>query len=360
MKPNTVIFIHSLNNYTGSPNALSVLIKNFAHKGYQMEVITSRGAGFLSDIPKVRYRYTCYQWSDNKLHTFFLLFFSQLQLFGMILFAPQSNRIYYINTIVPFGAALACWLTRKSYIYHVHENMQQRKFIYHIFRAAYRICNRKSIFVSNYLKGTALNCKEGIVVYNGLNRNFEQTAKEYISQGKSLKISILMVASLRRFKGVYEFTELAKRMPQYPFVLVVSATKEEVICFNQEVGNLTNLTVYSSQTNLHPFYQRAKLSLQLSHPEACVETFGLTILEAMVYGIPSIVPNVGGPTELIENGVNGFTINPHDLDSISSKITQLMEDEELYQQFSEAALQKSTLFSEKLMTQSIEDYITRE
>jgi glycosyltransferase involved in cell wall biosynthesis len=125
------------------------------------------------------------------------------------------------------------------------------------------------------------------------------------------------------------------------------------------VGSIDNLTVYPAQNNLHPFYQRAMLLLQLSHPESCVETFGLTILEAMAYGVPAIVPNVGGPVELIENGINGYTINPHDLDLITLKIKDFMEDRQLYEHFSAEALRKSHIFSESQMIDSIEQYITK-
>jgi glycosyltransferase involved in cell wall biosynthesis len=253
---------------------------------------------------------------------------------------------------------MACWLTKKDFVYHVHENMQQQKPIYRIFRFVYRLCNKKSIFVSNYLRETAINCKDGTVVYNSLNADFVAEAENYrLEMIKGQKINILMVASLRRFKGVYEFVELAKRMPQYPFELVVNATEKEVDNFINEVGRIENLSIYPSQKNLHPFYQRAKLVLQMSYPESCVEAFGLTILEAMVYAIPAIVPNAGGPIELVENGINGYTINPHDLDLIASKITELMENESLYKQFSEAALHKSCLFSESQMIDSIELYI---
>ncbi|MDR0865640.1 MAG: glycosyltransferase [Candidatus Symbiothrix sp.] len=353
------VFIHSLNNFTGSSNVLSVIIKEFIVKSYDLELITSKGGGFLSDLKDVKSHYTCYRWSENKFLTLCLFLISQLEVFFRVLFSSKRNTLYYINTIVPFGAALACWLTKKHYVYHVHENMQMRKPIYRIFRYVYKLCNKKSIFVSNYLQGTALNCNDGIVIYNSLNTDFVTEVENYqLKPIQENRTTILMVASLRRFKGVYEFVELAKRMPKYQFELVVNATEKEVDNFISEIGNIENLNIYSTQTNLHPFYQQAKLLLQLSHPELWIETFGLTILEAMVYGIPAIVPNVGGPVELVEDGINGYTINPHDLDLIASKITELIQDENLYEHFSEAALRKSKMFSESKMIDSIEQYIT--
>ncbi|GHU62521.1 hypothetical protein FACS1894160_0130 [Bacteroidia bacterium] len=253
---------------------------------------------------------------------------------------------------------MACWLTKKDFVYHVHENMQQQKPIYRIFRSVYKLCNKKSIFVSNYLRGTALNCKDGIVVYNSLNENFVKGAKNYrLKMIGAQKINILMVASLRRFKGVYEFAELAKRMPQYFFELVVNASEKEVSRFINEMGSIENLKVYSAQKNLHPFYQRAKLLLQLSHPASCIETFGLTILEAMAYGIPAIVPNVGGPTELVDDGISGYTVNPLDIETVKQKIQKLMTDDNFYQQASEKAFEKSKKFDKQNSLNKIEEYI---
>jgi L-malate glycosyltransferase len=98
------------------------------------------------------------------------------------------------------------------------------------------------------------------------------------------------------------------------------------------------------------------LLLQLSHPETWVETFGLTILEAMAYGIPAIGPNIGGLTELIVNGVNGYTVNPHDLQDIGSKIDELMNIEFRYRKFSKAARTRAKQYQETGMIHKIEQY----
>jgi len=353
-----IVFIHSLNNFTGSPNVLSVIVKGLLIKGYPITLITSKGDGFLSDIKGIKYKYTCYRWTNNTLYTLLLLMVSQIQTFFYILFLPRKDRHYYINTIIPFGAALACKLSHKEYTYHVHENMQQDKIIYALLRWVYKYCNHKTIFVSNYLKGTALKCRNSITIYNALEENFTAKVINFRQQQtKENGKAILMIASLRRFKGIYEFAEIARALPQYSFELILAATQEEVNTFISETGIINNLKVYSRQKDLHPFYQRSRLLLQLSHPESWIETFGLTILEAMYYGIPSIVPDVGGPLELIDDGQNGYAINPHKTDQIISKIKELMEDEILYNRFSKAALDKSKTFSEEKMINEIEAYI---
>lgn len=352
-----IVFIHSLNNYTGSPNILSIVVKGLIQRGYEAEIITSSGEGFLSDIEGAGYRYTCYRWCKSSAQTMLRLMLSQAGVFFSCLFGSKRH-IYYINTIVPFGAIIACWLTRKRYVIHVHENMRQRKPLYRFLKQVYWLCNQKTVFVSNYLARQAVGCRDGIVAANALPDAFFDTARNYLQlHPERTGESILMIASLRRFKGIFEFAELAGKLPDFSFELALSAEIAEVECFKSETGLIPNLIVYASQANLHPFYQRARLLLQLSHPKDCVETFGLTILEAMTYGIPTIVPNVGGPAELVEDGVNGYTVDPLNLSYISKKIEELMNDDKLHKKLSDNALQKSKQYMQTGMITKIEGYL---
>jgi len=50
---------------------------------------------------------------------------------------------------------------------------------------------------------------------------------------------------------------------------------------------------------------------------ALFEAFGLTILEAMVSGLPTFGPRFGGPIEIIEDGVSGYLLNTSRPDLIS-------------------------------------------
>ena len=57
----------------------------------------------------------------------------------------------------------------------------------------------------------------------------------------------------------------------------------------------------------------------------CVETFGMTILEAMPYGIPAIVPNVGGPLELVQHGYNGYCVDVRNLEELRYYLSLALE-----------------------------------
>jgi sucrose synthase len=53
---------------------------------------------------------------------------------------------------------------------------------------------------------------------------------------------------------------------------------------------------------------------------ALFEAFGLTILESMISGVPTIGTQFGGPLEIIQDKVNGFLINPTNHESMAQKI----------------------------------------
>ena len=104
------------------------------------------------------------------------------------------------------------------------------------------------------------------------------------------------------------------------------------------------------------FYKTHHLLVNLSKPDLWTETFGLTLLEGMAYGLPCLAPNAGGPLELVDDGENGFLLqNVSDLVEIKAKINLLNEKKSLYDQFSQTALKKSLHFSPEHFQLAIKD-----
>jgi glycosyltransferase involved in cell wall biosynthesis len=56
------------------------------------------------------------------------------------------------------------------------------------------------------------------------------------------------------------------------------------------------------------------------------EAQGLTILEAMALGRPVVASNVGGIPEMIDNGVSGLLVPPHDTGALAAAITRVLQD----------------------------------
>lgn len=57
-----------------------------------------------------------------------------------------------------------------------------------------------------------------------------------------------------------------------------------------------------------------------------------TVIEAMAYGVPTIVTDVGGSAELVTDGVNGLVVAPGDSDALAAAILRLQREPALAQE----------------------------
>lgn len=292
---------HLLNDFSGSPKVLRQVIKNAQEIDFEINLSTSSGRGFLSDLEGVHYQDNHYVFKSNKLKRFAFLFGVQFMVMIKTLFVLSKDDVVYINTLLPFGAAIAAKIRGVRVVYHVHESSIQPKMLLNFLKYIAKKTATEIIYVSEYVqKELALKHKNEGIIYNAIDRDFlEQRLSKNVDEIEEPQV--LMVCSLKAYKGVNEFVTLAKKMPQFQFKLVLNATQKEVDAFLDSVGSSSNLKCYAKQENLHPFYSKADVVLNLSHPNLWVETFGLTVLEAMCYGIPTIVPPVGGVTELVDH-----------------------------------------------------------
>lgn len=71
------------------------------------------------------------------------------------------------------------------------------------------------------------------------------------------------------------------------------------------------------------------------------ESFGLVALEAMACGVPTIASNAGGLPELISDAETGFLAGVGDTDKMAADALNLLNDEMLYEQFSQACVKRA-------------------
>jgi glycosyltransferase involved in cell wall biosynthesis len=330
---------HLLNDYSGSPKVLMQSIKAWVEVGHEVTVVTCKGReGFLSDLPGVNYEFFWYKLGTNKLLKILFLLWSQLSIFIKLIFIVEKDDLIYINTVLPFGAAFLGLVKRCRIIFHIHETSIKPILFKKMLFTIVELSSEEVIYVSKYLsQQEKLSCKKTHILHNAIANDFINIAS---SQKKDSIINrnVLMVCSLKAYKGINEFVYLSDIQKQYQFRLVVNANQLEIDKFFRRRSLPPNIEIFSTQTNLHPFYLWADVVLNLSRPDEWVETFGLTIIEAMAYGLPVIVPPVGGVTELVDNGVNGYLANCRNIDDVSNKLETILENGILYNRMKNNAL----------------------
>jgi len=346
MKPK-IVAVHLLNDFSGSPMVLSQALKGLQKSGHEVVIHTAGGReGFLSDID-CKKEYFTYRFYQNPIMRLIAFLFSQVVVFSQLMRYRKENVVIYVNTLLPFGAALAGKFMGKKVVYHIHESYIKPIALKRFLKGVASVTADTAVYVSNYLcEAEKIENIKHKVVYNALPDEFVLKAdgfKYHIPTANSF--TVLMVCSLKEYKGINEFIALAKRHPKLKFEMVLNAEKEDITNYFTEKGIPSNVSLFPTQKNLDPFYRRASLLLNLTNPQLCVETFGMTILEAMCYGIPVIAPPVGGPAEIVDPGENGFTIDVREETRLDLAIEKLYADGNMLSSFSSKAKETSAKFN---------------
>ncbi len=361
-----LVCFHLLNDYSGSPRVLGSVIAGLCERGYFIDLVTTKN-GILDKIvsPNLKHCYFRYSFSRNKLITLLRWLNVQIYFFNFTLQYKKQNVCFYINTILPVGAVLAAKLIKKEVIYHYHENAYAKGRFYIILANIMQKKADKIICVSNYQRSFLQRTNDVFIVPNALSSKFygklyPQSA-EYAESAFERK-NILMLSSLKRYKGIIQFVQLACMLPEFSFTIVINDTEQNINKFFSENDIVfpENLLAFPRQIDVVKFYKAGSVGLNLSDASCFIETFGLTTLESFSAGLPVIVPEVGGIAEIVEDEVNGWKISVHHLNKIADCLKKLLKDKGLYIRCAHNALEKSKEFSMKKMLDSIQNIIEKD
>ncbi len=178
-----------------------------------------------------------------------------------------------------------------------------------------------SKFLSSFLKRIYKLDDLPVVVYPGPDPILEQLAlKDYAGEDDYM----LAVGPLIPLKNVDGLIKAASMVPSAKLV-VVGDGQDRV----QLEGLARRLNVsFHVKGNLHSeeelaqLYARCSVLVHLS----LYEPFGLTPVEAGLFGKPSIVTSHGGPPEIVVDGETGFIVNPRDYSTIAKRMTELLSN----------------------------------
>lgn len=263
---------------------------------------------------------------------------------------------------IPFYSPL---FTRKKVLGFMHH-----LFLFAIFRetnflfASYvflaenliRLFYRQTPFVA-VSQGTAADLKSmGIkksidVVYNGI-----PLVHGRIKEPREKNL-IVYVGRLKKYKSIEHFVEAvanikARRNIQAMIVGDGDAKSSLMSLANQLNAEIT-FTGFVDEERKYQIYSKARVVVQPSIKEG----FGLTAIEAQSFGTPVVCADSPGLREAIIHGKTGYLYPYGNREKLVACITELLDNQEMWQNFSSAAREWASQFSWDNAAQKLEDIL---
>lgn len=162
------------------------------------------------------------------------------------------------------------------------------------------------------------------VIYNGISPDFIEKAHENRIIN-SRPYNITYIGRLERIKGVHmlikAFASLCQQNDVILSIVGEGTARDELEALVNSLDIGDKVTFYGQQVDVHPFLSKASLFV---YPSTCEEVFGISLVEAMAYGLPCIANNVGGISEIIHDGDNGFLTSEPNEENIAMLINKVI------------------------------------
>jgi len=212
------------------------------------------------------------------------------------------------------------------------------------------------------IEKTKINPEKCIVIYNGVDLNkFQSIPLPNESYYESLGLNrndkiIIMAARLVKIKNHSCLFRAAKKVlryfPDVKFLLAGDGVlRDELKAEAENLGIKNNVIFTGVRNDMEKLYAISHISVLSSDREG----FSNVIVESMASGLPVIATDVGGNSEAIMDGQNGYIIKRDDDKMLAERIITLLKDENLRKKMADESEKRAKLFSLDKMREKTEE-----
>jgi len=183
------------------------------------------------------------------------------------------------------------------------------------------------------------------VIHNFFAPRQARRTREQVRAGLGLRDEALLfhASNLRPLKRIDVLLETVARLrPRNSFKLVILAGGDfaPFSADVQRLGLADNIIVREQVADVEEYLQAADAGVFTSD----LESFCLSVLEAMCFGCPSVATRVGGIPEVIEDNVSGLLAPAGKADALAAAVQTLLDDPARRRALGEAARRRARGF----------------
>lgn len=177
--------------------------------------------------------------------------------------------------------------------------------------------------------------------------------KEFVTKPEVGTKRILWVGRITKVqKGIDYLIDIAETLKKIyvDFNLTIVGDGEDFLYLKQEIsrrGLIENVVCVGRTNEVEKFYRESSVLISTSRWEG----FGLTIVEAMAFGLPVIAFDNSGPDEIINSNDVGIIIPKYDIALFANRVNELLHDDKQLARMSVAAWTRAQDFTPNVISE---------
>jgi len=170
--------------------------------------------------------------------------------------------------------------------------------------------------------------------------------------------NILFMGEIGQRKGAYDVIKLVPGIVEiYPDTRFIFAGNGEIekakeLCEKTGILDKVEFPGWVGPATKKKYYSEACIYLLPSYDEG----LPVSVLEAMAAGLPVITTPVGGVPDIVEDGINGFFVQPGDISAMKDRLLLLLSRRDIREKFGRANKSKAKgMFDIKIIVNQLYD-----